>query len=279
MKIDWHTHSDYSDGKHSLATLFADAKAAGITHLGVVDHDTTAHHVEGYALAKQYDMTFLAGVEISAYDFVRNRKVHLLGYGFTNSCPNIEALCKPLLARRHEHSLWQARRIQDAGFPLQLNDALAFSKRSGTLYKQHIMEALLSAPYDSKDYQTLYRALFKGSGVAAGDIVYINVFDALAAIHADGGVAVIAHPGQLDSFDVTNELIDKGLDGIEVLHPDHTEAHRAQALALAAQHGLFITGGSDFHGSYGAPVSLGQYTMDTLPQKLNSATHSLQTHT
>ena len=84
MIIDWHTHSRYSDGSDTLEMLFWKAKQAGITHLGVVDHDTVAHHNEGHLLARQYDMTFIPGVEISAYDFKRRRKVHLLGYGFCN---------------------------------------------------------------------------------------------------------------------------------------------------------------------------------------------------
>ena len=115
MKIDWHTHSRYSDGSATLAQLFIDAKAAGITHLGVVDHDTTAHHAEGRALAAEHGMQFIAGVEISAYDFERKRKVHMLGYGFTGECKAVTALCAPLLARRHEHSLWQAKQIEEAG--------------------------------------------------------------------------------------------------------------------------------------------------------------------
>lgn len=261
MNIDWHTHSTYSDGALTLRELFEQASKAGITHLGVVDHDTTAHHAEGGALAEEFGIQFLAGVEISAFDFQRNRKVHLLGYGFPAACPNVAALCQPLLTRRHEHSLWQARCIQQAGFPLVLDDALHFAKTSGTLYKQHIMSALIDADYDTKDYQTLYRALFKGNGVAAGDIEYVDVFDALEAIHADGGFAIVAHPGQLDSFDVAEELIAKGLDGIELIHPDHTEEHRARVMELVERHQLLITGGSDFHGKYGARVKLGQYTM------------------
>lgn len=269
MKIDWHTHSRYSDGSVTLSQLFSDAKAAGITHLGVVDHDTTAHHEEGRALAAEHGVQFIAGVEISAYDFERKRKVHMLGYGFTGECKAVTVLCAPLLARRHEHSLWQARRIEEAGFTLDVNKALTFAETSNTLYKQHIMHALLDEPYDTKNYQTLYRSLFKGNGVAAGDIVYIDAFDAMRAIQADGGIAVLAHPGQLNSFDIAEQLIAEGLDGIELVHPDHTEEHRARILQLADKYDLLLTGGSDYHGRYGASVQLGQYTMRHYPTTLH----------
>ena len=264
MKIDLHTHSRYSDGSESLEHLFQQAKAAGITHLGVVDHDTTAHHAEGRKLATQYNIEFIAGVEISAYDFQRQRKVHMLGYGFHGECPHIQALCKSLLARRHAHSLWQLARIQEAGFALNKEKAIAFAGESGTLYKQHIMNALTEESYDAKNYQTLYRSLFKNAGVAAGDICYVDAIDALHAIHADGGVAILAHPGQLDSFEIAEELVQEGLDGIELIHPDHTPMHMERVKQLADKYNLITTGGSDYHGRYGAPVQLGQYSISHL---------------
>lgn len=264
MNVDWHTHSRYSDGADTLEQLFQQAKQAGITHLGVVDHDTTLHHAPGREFAKQYDITFIAGVEISAYDFKRKRKVHMLGYGFQQHCPHVEALCQPLLARRHAHSLWQVAQIQQAGFDVTTEAALHFAQHSQTLYKQHIMNALTDERYDAKNYQTLYRSLFKGTGVAAGDIRYVDAFDAMRAIQADGGVAVVAHPGQLDSFDITEELAEQGLDGVEIVHPDHTALHMERIQQLADKHNLFTTGGSDYHGHYGASVQLGQYTMPTL---------------
>ncbi|MEK4629081.1 MAG: PHP domain-containing protein [Solibacillus sp.] len=265
MKIDLHTHSRYSDGSESLEALFQQAKAAGISHLGVVDHDTTKHHEEGRQLARQYEMTFIPGVEISAYDFKRKRKVHMLGYGFRGACPAINALCKPLLARRHAHSLWQLACIQNAGFNVKEEDALQFAHISGTLYKQHIMNALIEESYDEKNYQALYRSLFKGAGVAAGDIYYIDALEALQAIKKDGGIAVIAHPGQLDSFDIAEELVREGLDGIEYVHPDHTATHRERIEKLADKYDLLLTGGSDFHGKYGSTVQLGQYLAKDLP--------------
>jgi len=265
MKIEWHAHSTYSDGHDSLEQLFKQAQAQQLTHLAVVDHDTTAHHAEGQELAKQYGITFIPGVEISAYDFKRQRKVHVLGYGLPENCSNIKQLCAPLLARRHTHSLWQLSQIQQAGWQIETAHVLAKAQQSGTLYKQHIMDVLLDMPYTAPEYQTLYRTLFKQRGVAAGDIAYIDVFDAIAAIRADGGLAVLAHPGQLDSYDVVAELVPHGLNGIELRHPDHTVADHLRIEGLASRYNLFQTGGSDYHGSYGADVSLGQFAMDTLP--------------
>ncbi|WP_107840572.1 PHP domain-containing protein [Metasolibacillus meyeri] len=264
MKVDLHMHSTYSDGSATLEELFQQAQAANLTHISVVDHDTVAHLEEGQQLAQKYDIHFIPGIEISAYDFERGRKVHMLGYQLQGACTNIRQLCQPLLTRRHEHTLWQLRQIQAAGFVITEEQACERISKAKVLYKQHIMDALTTAAFDSKDYQTLYKSLFKNNGVAASDIRYVDVFDALRAIKADGGIAVLAHPGQLDSYEVAEQLIREGLDGIELVHPDHNEDDYERIVTMANKYGLLMTGGSDFHGRYGTEVALGKYVMQHL---------------
>jgi phosphoribosyl 1,2-cyclic phosphate 1,2-diphosphodiesterase len=259
MKLDLHQHSTFSDGADSLEELFEMAKKHGLTHLSIVDHDTTRHVKPAKQLSEKYGIAFIPGIEISAYDFNRNRKVHILGYDFQDETPHIDALCKPLLDLRHQHSLWQLRRIQEAGFNLNLEDVLKFVSDGEILYKQHIMNALIDASYNSVEYKTLYRSLFKGAGVAAGDITYVDAFKAVEAIHADGGYAVVAHPGQLDSFEIIEELVPYGLSGVEKIHPDHSLEHVNRIVNIANQHDLFTTGGSDYHGRYGAVLTPNEY--------------------
>jgi len=54
------------------------------------------------------------------------------------------------------------------------------------------------------------------------------------------------------------ELKEKGLEGIEVYYPDHTVQQREFYRYLAEKHGLFISGGSDFHGQTKEGVELGE---------------------
>jgi predicted metal-dependent phosphoesterase TrpH len=106
-------------------------------------------------------------------------------------------------------------------------------------------------------YSDLYRELFKGEGPAAGDITYVDVFQALEAIQADGGKAVLAHPGQQNTWDLVPALAEKGLWGIELHHEDHGPAERKRVAQLAGEYGLSMTGGSDDHGPM-APISISE---------------------
>ncbi len=65
---------------------------------------------------------------------------------------------------------------------------------------------------------------------------------------------MLAHPWSRGSDKVLTpdriaELVDAGLDGIEVDHPDHDEAQREGLRKIAAAHDLIVTGSSDYHGT------------------------------
>ncbi|HEY6744296.1 MAG TPA: phosphatase, partial [Mycobacteriales bacterium] len=81
--------------------------------------------------------------------------------------------------------------------------------------------------------------------------------DALAGVRlvvAAGGVPVFAHPlarmrGRVVGDDAVAAMAEAGLAGLEIDHPDHTEADRAHLRSLAGSLGLLVTGSSDYHGS------------------------------
>ncbi|RDW15756.1 phosphatase [Oceanobacillus arenosus] len=258
MKADLHVHSNYSDGSNTVKEVMKQAKDNGVTHISFVDHDTVASLPEAQQHGLEYGITVIPGIEISAYDFKRNRKVHVLGYNHQGDATNIKAICDPLLKRRNQHSLWQVEQINAAGYQLDADAVIEAAKQSNTVYKQHIMKCLTDAAFTSPEYKQLYMKLFKGSGAASGDIAYVDVFDAVRAIIADGGVAVIAHPGQLDSYDLIPELVQAGLGGIERNHFDHVVEDVQKVEALAKQYALMMTGGTDYHGSFGEPIEVGR---------------------
>ena len=63
-----------------------------------------------------------------------------------------------------------------------------------------------------------------------------------------GGLASLAHPGYTKKDDVIPGMIEAGLGAIEAYHSSHDEQTTQRYLALAAEHGLAVSGGSDYHG-------------------------------
>ena len=257
IRVDLHVHTTVSDGSDAFTEALAQAAERHITHIAFTNHDTTSGLDTAIDLGEAYGVEVIGGVEISAWDAVRERKVHVLGFGLASDSPAVEALCAPVLKRRTENSKWQLDRLLEAGYALDVDRVCAIASASTALYKQHLMAALTGEPYGSDAYQTLYRTLFKGSGICARDIEYVDARDAVAAIVEDGGVAVLAHPGQLDSYAIVDDLAACGLRGIEKYHPEHGLKDWAACAMLADRYGLVCTGGSDYHGRFGRIPHLG----------------------
>lgn len=248
---DLHCHTDVSDCSENVHTVLDKARARGVTHLAVTDHDTVSGLDSAFEAGDELGVKVIGGVEISAYDFDRGRKVHVLGLGMSAVSPAVSKLCAPVLEARRANTEWQVRRLREAGYLVEENVLREVSSASTSLYKQHVMAAMTDDPYSSEAYRTLYRSLFKGDGICARDIEYVDARDAVEAIVQDGGLPVLAHPGQLDSYDLVPALVECGLAGIERFHHDHGEVDRQRCAELALAHGLFTTGGSDYHGSFG----------------------------
>jgi hypothetical protein len=257
MKGDLHVHSRLSDGSLSIAEIFHEAARSGLDFLSITDHDTTAGVEESITRGDSCNITAIPGVEISAYDRKRGRKAHLLGYGFELPANAIEGLCGPTRAARDAMTRRQIEILRDAGYPISLEEVEEEAGDTTALYKQHIMAVLTRKGQADGIRGKIYETLFKNNGICSGEIEYPDIFDALKAIHADGGAAVLAHPGQFDSWELLDELAAAGLDGIEIFHPDHEFSHHCKAFSAALNHSrLILTGGSDYHGAYGRAPSL-----------------------
>jgi predicted metal-dependent phosphoesterase TrpH len=93
---------------------------------------------------------------------------------------------------------------------------------------------------------------------------------AVALVREAGGVPVIAHSRSRGAVAVTDDAffrsaVDAGLVGIEVDHPDHDGAARADLRRISRRYGLVMTGSSDYHG-LNKTLRLGQET--TEPEQL-----------
>ncbi len=260
IKADLHIHTDMSDGSFTVEEVIKLAKENGLTHIAITNHDTVKGLKEAIELGKKYGICVIPGVEISAYDYKRNRKVHLLGYGIDLEGTHITNLCESLLKERNEITLKQAEIIRDLGYDISLEEVKKYSKNSGVAYKQHIMQVFIDKGYIDEIYSPLYKELFKRSGPCDMEVKYIDIYDALEAIIKDNGIPVIAHPGQLKSYELIEELANKGLVGVEKYHISHSEKDKNIIDELVKKYNLLVTGGSDYHGTYAKNRKIGCYT-------------------
>lgn len=260
IKADLHIHTDISDGSLTTEEVIKIAKEKGLTHIAITNHDTVKGLKEAIELGKKYNIVVIPGIEISAYDYKRNRKVHLLGYGIDLEGKHITNLCEKLLKDRNQMTLKQVQIIKSLGYDINEEEVKVYGKNSDISYKQHIMQVMIDKGYVKEIYAPLYKELFKNNGPCDMEIKYIDVFEAIDAIIKDRGIPVVAHPGQMNSYELVEELVDKGLVGVEKYHVSHSVEDYERVDELVKLYNLIVTGGSDFHGSYAKNRSLGCFT-------------------
>lgn len=254
MKADLHVHSRVSDGSCTIPELAAAAAQKGLDVIAVTDHDTLAHRKQ---IPADAPVRVLCGIEISCRDYESGKKAHILGYGIQNDAM-VENFVHPVLEARHENSLKQIEILKKNGYEIDTGKLRRADGRY--IYKQHIMEYLVSTGQAPDMFGDFYHTVFKNGGICDFEILYLNPYEAVRVVKEAGGLPVLAHPGQQQNFALIPGLVQEGLAGLERNHPANTGRDHEIIEEYAARYGLFLTGGSDFHGKFEKdPSGFGRY--------------------
>jgi len=260
MPADLHCHTRISDGSTTLDDLILIAKRRRMQTISVTDHDTVAGVTRAKILGDRHGIEIIPGVEFSCYDYKRNRKVHILAYMFTEP-ERLIGLCKRISDARKNASAKMITKVMRF-YPITTEMVVRTASGSTNIFKQHIMQALMNAGYSCTVFGELYDHLLGSkNGTCLVEPELPDVFEVLEQLEIAGALAVLAHPYMYNSMELLPELIEAGLDGVEVWHPTHSQENTDELLEIARKHNLLTTGGSDFHGMYNRePVPLGTCT-------------------
>jgi len=286
--VDFHTHSNISDGELSPANLVKEAVKHGLTALALTDHDTINGLESAKIASKSENLRFIPGIEVNI-NWTRGKSTnlpngvpglgpggefHLLGLGLNSPTPAFISAVENLAKRREVRN----REILDRMVELSIippdgqetawNELLTiYGKESATkgagnsLGRPHFAAFLKK----HKIVKNVNQAFARYLGV--GKPLYVPkdglIFEeAVTLIHDCGGIPVLAHPislfvawGRLP--DLIKTLKDMGLMGLEAWHPTAKPGSCRRLESLAKSLGLYVTEGSDFHGSIRPDRKLG----------------------
>lgn len=251
LASDLHCHTKISDGSLGIEEVLGIAKRRGLSALAITDHDNAAAATRAVIIGKRMGLRVIHGVEFSTKDGARGGKAHLLCYQ-CDYPDRLEGLCRRTSDSRRAAGLEMIRKVMRY-YPITPDLVAKCAVGSTSIFRQHIMHALMDAGYTDTIFGELYDKLFGEGGCVYAPVEYPDVREVLTAIHEAGGVAVLAHPCAYANEALLEELVELGLDGVEVWHPTHTPEQADRLQAFATDHGLLMTGGSDFHGMY-APL-------------------------
>lgn len=251
-RIDLHMHTSVSDGTDSPKEIIGKVRAAGIDLFSVTDHDAVKGCDTIRALLKADDPLFISGIEFSCKD--EYGKYHILGYGYDAEAEAIRSIVQ------YGHNI----RIEKLGMRLEaLRDKYGFTFSDSDIAKlysldnpgkPHLANLMVRYGY-AKDKSEAF-----GEYLNRIKLPNANVRPEMAieGILKSGGIPVLAHPSygsgdELYTGDEMEErlkrLIGFGLRGVEAFYSGFSDKLTNEMLEFAEKYDLYVTAGSDYHGS------------------------------
>lgn len=244
--VDLHTHTVASDGRWTPETLVARAASLGLRIMAIADHDALDSIAPARARAGARGIALVSGVEVTTrWD---GRQWHLLVYGADSERGPVHDLVAESRARHIAAATEAIARLKGAGYAVPSLDAAVAGRPPLPIY---VMDALIRDDL-APNMLAANRLVSEELGVPFSIDVPLEA--AVAAAHAAGAVAILAHPGRdegagvLEPARLARLLAIAPLDGLEVHYPTHTLDQVREYADLAARHGLLRSCGSDSHG-------------------------------
>jgi len=250
--VDLHMHSTASDGSRSPADVVRAAKRASLAAIALTDHDTVAGLAEAFAVGAELGIRVVNGVELSAVE--GDTETHLLGLHLTDTAV-LERGLGELREMRGRRAARIVELLKSQGVQITLDDVL-LQAGAGAIGRPHVARALVADGWatDVRDAFDRYLGAGRPAYVAKDQL---TMREAIAMVHAAGGLAILAHPGPGGTRERIEPLVGLGLDGVEVKHPSHSPQDVARLRACVDQLGLIPSGGSDWHGAADGPRTIG----------------------
>ncbi|HUE77271.1 MAG TPA: PHP domain-containing protein [Longimicrobiales bacterium] len=246
MKVDLHIHSTASDGDLPPREVVARARAGGLDVIAIADHDTAAGVPEAVMAAGE-DVVVIPAIELSARH--RDRDLHILGYFVDPAAPAMLAYASRARQAREDRVHAMIGRLSALNVSVDFTAVLEEAGPDAhTLARPHLARAMLAAGHVASVAEAFDRYIGDdGPAFVATDL--LDVPGAIGLIHDAGGLAVWAHP-PLPLLAALPDFVAAGLDGLECHRPRVGPADLNRLLNKARDHGLLVTGGSDWHGHW-----------------------------
>ncbi|MBO0214143.1 PHP domain-containing protein [Vibrio sp. Vb2880] len=250
LKIDLHSHTTASDGRLNVDQLIDRAVEFNLDALAITDHDTVdaLAQARAYIAERGYSLTLINGIEISTV--WQNKDIHIVGLNIDPNHPELNALIDQQKQHRMVRAEMIAERLQKATREGVLEEVKAIAG-DAPITRAHFAKWLVDAGY-VKNMQQVFKKYLTRNHPGYVPPNWCTMQEAIAAIHAAGGQAVLAHPGR---YDLTTKwlkrliaaFVDAGGDAMEVAQPQQAPQEKRNLADYAIQYNLLASQGSDFH--------------------------------
>jgi predicted metal-dependent phosphoesterase TrpH len=246
-KFDLHAHTTASDGLFTPTQLVEHAKKVGLQGVALTDHDIVSGFEEALEAGKKWGIEVIPGVEIST--LWEKKEIHVLGYFIDTHSPKLLEQLQIQRQARQRRNQQMIQKLNELGIEIRIEEVLAKKRDDvSNVGRPHIAEVLVDKGVVQTISEAFDKYLGEETGIAYVTTSRIDSLQAIDLIKECGGVPVLAHPGLYGRDELIPLMVERGLVGLEVRHPDHSAEDVKRYQRLAEKYGLIPTAGSDFHG-------------------------------
>ncbi len=238
---DLHLHTVRSDGRLEPEELLVRCARAGLDVIAMTDHDLASPLAAGEYVIHDHAIRLLGGAEVSGVH--AGQEFHLLVYFPHDPPPTFRAFCATRCKERVRRYEAGRRALDLPGVP---DPDTSARRGERALTRHHLARGLVEAGHATSVSEAFRR--FTGDRHGNVPKVSLSLVEAIQVAKSAGGVTSWAHPPAAALRAHLGDLVDAGLDAIEALRPGMSTRERRETRALARRHGVFVTGGSDWHG-------------------------------
>lgn len=269
--IDLHMHTTYSDGTESCETVLKKCQEKQLDYISITDHNTALAYeeLENINISSLFKGKIIPGIELNTKSL--NVPIEILGYGIDYKKMN--TLTKQFYLPAKERNLVEFKRLYDKcikyGIVLDKSCADNYDPNtfaSGFFHKEitkheENKKLLSSEAWDSS--KIFYRQYMSNPNMP----LYVEMDDlvpdfntASNLVKQAGGLVFIPHIFEYreNSLPILNHILENfKIDGIECFYTTFTDEQHKYIINICHEHNLFISGGSDFHGTCKPDVDIG----------------------
>jgi predicted metal-dependent phosphoesterase TrpH len=272
--LDMHMHSNCSDGQDTPIELLKKCQKFGLEYVSITDHDNCNAYNDAASLAKVFSGKIITGIEMQAY--FKGLSIEILGYGFNvaKMQKSIKNLYLLFDAVNNEELSRLYNICKNIGIIFECDVIEKYQNNSGVygVYyaTQYLHSQIIKNPYnkrfvpDNESWQQEH-VFFKRHISNPNSLFYMDESDLIPSakkvietIHDACGLAFIAHVFEYreNALSVLKGLVDF-IDGVECFHSSFSNEQTEFLTEFCNEKNLFISGGSDYHGSKRPEISLG----------------------
>jgi len=246
MEVDLHIHSTASDGGLTPEEVVRLATKKGLSVIAITDHDSVDGIAAALAAAEPFpSLRVIPGVEINTD--IPNGEVHILGYFIDHENEELRHALETLRHSREIRARKMIAKLGELGIDVEWQRVQKLAG-GGSVGRPHLAQAMFEQGYVSS-LQEAFTKYIGRRGPAYAERERLSPAEAVKLVVRAGGLAVIAHPADIDSLEkLVAELKGVGLVGVEAYYNGYGRKTIHWLVHLANKYGLLTSGGSDFHG-------------------------------